>query len=93
MLIEDIEYVIFQHPDSKRRANSCWIMDCWTWSDGSDSVYLRSYGEAPFSYVTTKGEAAFRWFRFPRSPTATPSRNSRSASIRRLPIARIRAAG
>ncbi|MCP3725043.1 hypothetical protein M3I53_18250 [Paraburkholderia sp. CNPSo 3272] len=46
MLIEDIEYVIFRHPDLDLQ-------------QGGDSLYLRSYGDAPFSYVSTQGKAAF----------------------------------
>lgn len=59
MLIDDIEYVIFRHPD--QAAVRQFMLDYGLLDAGQkgDSLYLRSYGDAPFSYVTTVGEAAF----------------------------------
>ena len=59
MLIDDIEYVIFRHPDLS--AVRQFMIDYGLLDAGQqgDSIYLRSYGDAPFSYVTTQGEAAF----------------------------------
>ena len=83
MLIEDIEYVIFRHPDPAQRASSCWTMACWISSRRRDRLYLRSYGDAPFSYVTTKATPPFSaWVS--ASPTARRSRHWRPGSIRRL---------
>ena len=59
MLIEDVEYVIFQHPDIDAARQFLLDYGLLDLERGSDRVYLRSYGEAPFSYVTTKGDAAF----------------------------------
>ena len=59
MLIDDIEYVIFRHPDLAALREfmlDYGLLDAQ--SEGS-ALYLRSYGDAPFSYVTTQGEAAF----------------------------------
>ena len=59
MLIEEIEYVILRHPDPE--AARQFMLD-----DGlldperqGDGVYLRSYGDAPFCSMATKGKAAF----------------------------------
>lgn len=59
MLIDDIEYVIFRHPDLA--AVRQFMIDYGLLDAGQqgNSLYLRSYGDAPFSYVTTEGEAAF----------------------------------
>ncbi len=59
MLIDDIEYVIFRHPDLD--AARAFMVDYGLLELQQDvgSLYLRSYGDAPFSYVSTKGEAAF----------------------------------
>jgi catechol 2,3-dioxygenase-like lactoylglutathione lyase family enzyme len=59
MLIDDIEYVIFRQPDLS--ATRAFMIDYGLLDAGKqgDSLYLRSYGDAPFSYVTTQGEAAF----------------------------------
>ena len=59
MLIDDIEYVIFRHPDLA--AVRGFMLDYGLLDAKSDgnALYLRSYGDAPFSYVTTQGEAAF----------------------------------
>jgi hypothetical protein len=59
MLIDDIEYAIFRHPDLS--AVREFMIDYGLLDAGQqgNSLYLRSYGGAPFSYVTTQGEAAF----------------------------------
>lgn len=64
MLIEDIEYVIFRHPDLA--AVRAFMVDygLLDLQQGGDMLYLRSYGDAPFSYVSTKGETAFVGFGF-----------------------------
>lgn len=59
MPIDDIEYVIFRHPDLE--ALRCFMVD-YGLLDAErrgETLYLRSYGDAPFSYVTTRGDAAF----------------------------------
>lgn len=58
-MIDDIEYVIFRHPDLagvKEFMTSFGLLDG---RQDADRLYLRSYGDAPFSYVTTVGEPAF----------------------------------
>lgn len=59
MLIDDIEYVIFRHPDLA--AVHQFMLDYGLLDAGQQggTLYLRSYGDAPFSYVTSQGEAAF----------------------------------
>lgn len=59
MLIDDIEYAIFRHPDLD--AVRGFMLDFGLLDAGQhgEALYLRSYGDAPFSYVTTRGEAAF----------------------------------
>jgi catechol 2,3-dioxygenase-like lactoylglutathione lyase family enzyme len=59
VLIDDIEYVIFRHPDLD--AVRAFMLDFGLLDAGrrGDALYLRSYGDAPFSYVTTQGEPAF----------------------------------
>lgn len=59
MLIDDIEYVIFRHPDPN--AARAFMTDFGLLDLGTkgNTVYLRSYGDAPFTYLTTPGEAAF----------------------------------
>lgn len=59
MLIDDIEYAIFRHPD--QAAVRQFMLDYGLLDAGQlgDRHYLRSYGDAPFSYVTSEGEAAF----------------------------------
>ena len=59
MLIDDIQYVIFRHPDLS--AVRQFMLDFGLLDAGQqgDSLYLRAYGDAPFSYVTSQGEAAF----------------------------------
>lgn len=64
MLIDDIEYVIFSHPDLE--AARAFMIDYGLLDlrFQNDELYLRSYGDAPFSYVSTKGDAAFLGFGF-----------------------------
>ena len=59
MLIDDIEYVIFHHPDLSAVRQFMLDYGLLDAVQRGDSLYLRSYGDAPFSYVTTQGEAAF----------------------------------
>lgn len=59
MLIDDIEYVIFRHPDLAAVHQFMIDYGLLDAVQQGDSLYLRSYGDAPFSYVTTQGEAAF----------------------------------
>ncbi|MCP3705664.1 hypothetical protein M3I54_01430 [Paraburkholderia sp. CNPSo 3274] len=59
MLIEDIEYVIFRHPDLAAVRDFMVDYGLLDLQQGGDTLYLRSYGDAPFSYVSTQGEAAF----------------------------------
>jgi len=59
MGIEDIEYVVFRHPDPEA---ACAFMREYGLLDlerREERVYMRSYGDAPFSWVTSEGEAAF----------------------------------
>ncbi len=59
MLIDDIEYVIFRHPDLAQIREFMLSYGLLDLEQTTDQLYLRSYGDAPFSYVTTKGDAAF----------------------------------
>ncbi|RTL52439.1 MAG: bleomycin resistance protein [Rhodocyclaceae bacterium] len=59
MLIDDIEYVIFRHPDLATIDGFMKDFGLLPGEQVGDSLYLRTYGDAPFSYVTSKGEAAF----------------------------------
>ena len=59
MLIDDIEYVIFRHPDPAAARQFMLDFGLLDLEQKGDSHYLRSYGDAPFSYVTGKGDAAF----------------------------------
>lgn len=59
MLIDDIEYVIFRHPDLSAVRQFIIDYGLLDVAQQGESLYLRSYGDAPFSYVTTLGEAAF----------------------------------
>ena len=59
MGIEDIEYAIFHHPDPEA---ACAFMRDYGLLDlerRGDRVYMRAYGDAPFSWVTSQGDAAF----------------------------------
>ena len=64
MLIEDIEYVIFRHPDLSAVCDFMADYGLLDLLQQDDTLYLRSYGDAPFSYVTTKGDPAFVGFGF-----------------------------
>ena len=59
MLIDDIEYVIFRHPDLAQIREFMLSYGLLDLEQTAEQLYLRSYGDAPFSYVTTKGDAAF----------------------------------
>ena len=59
MLIDDIEYVIFRHPDLAQIREFMISFGLLDLQQTADRLYLRSYGDAPFSYVTSKGDAAF----------------------------------
>ena len=59
MSIEDIEYVIFRHPDPAAARQFMLDYGLLDRERGGDVIYMRSYGDAPFSYVTSKGDAAF----------------------------------
>lgn len=59
MSIEDIEYVMFRHPDVEA---ACAFMRDYGLLDlerNVQSAYMRSYGDAPFSWMTSQGEPAF----------------------------------
>ena len=59
MLIDDIEYVIFRHPDPAAARQFMLDYGLLDLERKGDSLYMRSYADAPFSYVTSKGDAAF----------------------------------
>ena len=59
MLIDDIEYVIFRHPDLAQIREFMIGFGLLELQQTADHLYLRSYGDAPFSYVTAAGDAAF----------------------------------
>jgi len=59
MLIDDIEYVIFRHPDPEAARQFMLDYGLIDLERGGDVIYMRSYGDSPFSYVTRKGDAAF----------------------------------
>lgn len=59
MLIDDIEYVIFRHPDPSAARQFMLDYGLLDLEQKGDSLYMRSYGDAPFSYVTSQGDAAF----------------------------------
>ncbi|ACC72671.1 VOC family protein [Paraburkholderia phymatum] len=59
MLIEDIEFVTFRHPDLAAVRDFMVDYGLLDLQHDGDALYLRSYGDAPFSYVSTQGEAAF----------------------------------
>jgi catechol 2,3-dioxygenase-like lactoylglutathione lyase family enzyme len=59
MLIDDIEYVIFRHPDPATARQFMLDFGLLDLEQTGDSLYMRSYGDAPFSYTASKGEAAF----------------------------------
>ncbi|MBV8577123.1 MAG: VOC family protein, partial [Acetobacteraceae bacterium] len=59
MLIDDIEYVLFRHPDPEAARQFMLDFGLLDLEQKGDSLYMRSYGDAPFSYVTSKGDPAF----------------------------------
>ena len=59
MLVYDIEYVIFRHPEPAAAREFMLDFGLLDLEQKGDSLYMRSYGDAPFSYITSKGEAAF----------------------------------
>jgi len=59
MLIDDIEYVIFRHPDLGAARQFVLDFGLLDLEQTTDRIYMRCYGDAPFSYVTSKGDAAF----------------------------------
>ncbi len=59
MLIDDIEYVIFRHPDLSAIRQFMLDYGLLDAAQQGDFLYLRGYGDAPFAYVTSQGEAAF----------------------------------
>ncbi len=59
MLIDDIEYVIFRHPDLPAIRQFMVDYGLLDLEQSAHTLYLRSHGDAPFSYVTTRGEPAF----------------------------------
>src|SRR5271165_2852915 len=59
MLIDDIEYVIFRHPDPAAARQFMLDYGLLDLERKGDSLYMRSHSDAPFSYVTSKGDAAF----------------------------------
>jgi len=59
MGIEDIEYVIFRHPDLEAASAFMREYGLLDLERRGASVYMRSHGDAPFSWVSTEGEAAF----------------------------------
>jgi hypothetical protein len=59
MLIDDIEYVTFRHPDPAAAREFMLDFGLLDLEQKGDSLCMRSYGDAPFSYITSKGEAAF----------------------------------
>jgi hypothetical protein len=59
MLVQDIEYVIFRHPDLESARLFMLDYGLLDQERHGGAVYMRGYGEAPFSCVATRGEAAF----------------------------------
>src|SRR5208283_86970 len=59
MLIDDIEYVIFRHPNPEAARQFMRDFGLIDLEQNGDSLYMRTYGDAPFSYVASKGDAAF----------------------------------
>jgi len=64
MLIEDIEYVMFRHPDMATVRDFMVDYGLLDLQQGGNALYMRSYGDAPFSYVAMEGDAAFVGFGF-----------------------------
>ena len=59
MLIDDIEYIIFRHPDLAATRQFVLDFGLLDLEQTAERIYMRCYGDAPFSYVTSKGDAAF----------------------------------
>jgi catechol 2,3-dioxygenase-like lactoylglutathione lyase family enzyme len=59
MLIQDIEYVMFRHPEPEAARQFMLDYGLLDLEQRPDALYLRSHGDAPFSYVTSIGAAAF----------------------------------
>lgn len=59
MLIDEIEYVIFRHPGLAQIPEFMIGFGLLELQQTADHLYLRSYVDAPFSYVTAAGDAAF----------------------------------
>ena len=57
MLIDDIEYVVFRHPDPAATRQFMLDFGLLDLEQKGDSLYMRCYGDAPFSYVTSTGDA------------------------------------
>lgn len=86
MLIEDIEFVIFRHPEPEAARQFMLDYGLLDLEQKRDAVYLRSYGDAPFSYVTTKGKRlSSAWGS--ASPISTRSKHLPPGSNQRLMIA------
>ena len=58
MLIDDIENVMFRHPDPEATRQFLLDYSLIDLERGGDVIYMRAYGDAPFCYVTSKGDAA-----------------------------------
>ena len=59
MLIDDIEYVMLRHPDPAAARQFMLDYGLLDLEQRDGAIYMRTYGDAPFSYLTSKGEAAF----------------------------------
>lgn len=55
MLIDDIEYVIFRHPDPAAARQFMLDFGLLDLEQTGHRIYMRCYGDAPFSYVTNAG--------------------------------------
>lgn len=59
MLIDDIEYVMFSHRDPAAAREFMRDYGLLDLGEVSGRSYMRTYGDAPFSWVTSEGEPAF----------------------------------
>ena len=59
MLIDDIEYVLFRHRDPAAAREFMRDYGLVDLGEVSGRSYMRTYGDAPFSWVTSEGEPAF----------------------------------